>query len=175
MNNSQRPRGRSTGLGGDAESRALDRYENEGGPGPDDIRDRRRDAQTGDCDVADPGAIVVTPGFTADAVQIHHREIPDLHADGATPGAAAANLAQDLQREIAGVADDFRRGLFERILADVHAFAALQAPAEAPLVRGAKERSVSQDRVTKKAGTDLEPSSSPAPRPQWEDRVIKGP
>jgi hypothetical protein len=122
MSSVQRPGRRSTDPGGDSDSRAFDRYEDEGGPGPEDTRDRRRAAPTGDRDVVDPGRVVVTPGFTAGACQVHHRDIPELHADGATPREAAANLAQDLAREIEGVADQYRRGLFGRVLDDVGAF-----------------------------------------------------
>jgi hypothetical protein len=120
-----------TDPGGDSNSRALDRYEDEGGPGPEDTRGQRRDdptpAPTGDRDVVDPGRVIVTPGSTADAFLAHHRDIPELRADGATPREAAANLAQDLAREIEGVADHYRRGLFGRALDDVRAFAA-QSP-----------------------------------------------
>lgn len=113
---------------GGAESRDLDRYEDEGGPGQEDMRGRRPDAPSADPavggDVVDPGRVVVTPGATADACQVHHRDVPELHADGASPREAAANLAQDLAREIEGVADDHRRGLFGRVLDDVRAFVA---------------------------------------------------
>ncbi len=121
MNNMERPGRCSSDPGSDSNSRALDRYEDEGGPGPEDTRDRGRDALIGDR-VVDPGRVVVTPGSTPDACQIHHRDIPELHADGATPREAACNLAQDLNREIEGVPDHYRRGLFGRALEDVRAF-----------------------------------------------------
>jgi hypothetical protein len=127
MNSEQRPGRQATDAGGGGDSRALDRYENEGGPGPEDTRDQRPDDPTEDGDAVDPGRVVVTPGSTADAFQVHHRDIPELHADGASPREAAANLAQDLDREIESVADDFRRGLLVRVLADVRAFTA-QSP-----------------------------------------------
>jgi len=128
MTGEQRPGLRLTDHpGSDSNSRALDRYEDEGGPGPEDTRDQRRDdptsAPAGDLDAVDPGRVIVTPGSTADAFLAHHRDIPELRADGATPGEAAANLAQDLAREIEGVADHYRRGLFGRALDDVRAFA----------------------------------------------------
>jgi hypothetical protein len=133
MNTVQRPGRRSTDSGSDSNLRALDRFEDEGGPGPeDDARARRRDAPTldpiGNRDVVDPGRVVVTPGSTAAAVQVHHRDIPELHADGASPREAAANLAQDLDREIEGVADHYRRGLFGRALEDARAFAVQGGP-----------------------------------------------
>jgi hypothetical protein len=113
-----------TGPGSDSDSRAIDRYEDEGGPGPGDRRGRGRDAPTGDREVGDPGRVVVTPGSTPDACQVHHRDIPELHADGATLREAVANLDQDLAREVEGVADHHRRELFGRVLDDVRAFAA---------------------------------------------------
>jgi len=128
MSSEQRPGRQSNDPSGDPDSRSFNRYEDDGGPGPEDTRDQRRDvstsAQIEEHVVVDPGRVVVTPGSTADAFQIHHRDIPELHADGATPGEAAANLAEDLAREIEGVADHYRRGLFERVLDDVRAFTA---------------------------------------------------
>jgi hypothetical protein len=72
--------------------------------------------------IADPSQVIVTTGFTPQAVQVHHRVIPELHADGESPETAAANLAQDLAREIEGVADQDRHEMFQRALADVRAF-----------------------------------------------------
>jgi hypothetical protein len=72
--------------------------------------------------MADPKQVLVTEGETAHAFQVHHRDIPELHADGETPVAAARNLAQDLTRELEGVVDNPRREPFERALADVRGF-----------------------------------------------------
>lgn len=128
MKSVQRPGRQATDPAGDSTARALDRFEDEGGPGPEDGRDRRRDGPTsappGDAHVVDPGRIVVKSGSTAAACQVHHRDIPALHADGATPRAAAANLIQDLAREVEGVADHFRCDPFTRALDDARAFAA---------------------------------------------------
>jgi hypothetical protein len=124
MDRVQRPGRRSTDSGEDSDSRAYDRFEDEGGPGPEDTRDRRPDAPTGDGHGVDPARVVVTPGPTADTFRVHHSDIPELHADGATSREAVAYLAEDLAREIEGVADHYHRGLFERVLDDVRAFAA---------------------------------------------------
>ncbi|HWE38263.1 MAG TPA: hypothetical protein VG406_16955 [Isosphaeraceae bacterium] len=128
MHDELRPGRRSTDAVSNSDTRAFDRFEDEGGPGPEDARGQGRGTPTpapaGDRDALDSGRIFVTPGSTAGACQVHHRDVPELHADGASPREAADNLAQDLAREIEGVADDYRRGLFGRILDDVRAFAA---------------------------------------------------
>jgi len=129
MDGMRRPGRRPTDLSGDSDSRDFDRFEDEGGPGPEDTRDRARVAPAStpgegrDPADADPSRVVVTPG-AMNGFQIHHRDVPELHADGATPREAAANLAQDLSREIECVADHYHRGLFGRVLGDVRAFAA---------------------------------------------------
>ncbi len=71
---------------------------------------------------ANPSQVMVTTGFTPQAVQVYHRVIPELHAEGETPQTAATNLAQDLAREIEGLADRDRREMFQTALADVQAF-----------------------------------------------------
>jgi hypothetical protein len=71
---------------------------------------------------ANPCQVIVTTGFTPQAVQVHHRVIPELHAEGETPENAAANLAQELAREIEGVTDEDRRRMFQVALSDVEAF-----------------------------------------------------
>jgi len=71
---------------------------------------------------ANPCQVIVTTGFTPQAVQVYHRVIPELHAEGETPETAAANLAQDLTRQIEGLADQDRREMFQLALADVQAF-----------------------------------------------------
>lgn len=70
----------------------------------------------------DPSKIIVTTGATADAVRVHHHDIPELHSDGESPEIAAENLANALTREIDSVADDHHREAFRRALADVRAF-----------------------------------------------------
>ena len=76
---------------------------------------------------ADPSQLVVTTGFTFHAVQVHHRCIPELNADGESPESAAVKLAQNLAREIDSVADNFHREPFQRALADVRALIELSS------------------------------------------------
>ena len=71
---------------------------------------------------ADPNRIIVTTGATADAVQVHHHNIPELHPDGESPETASENLPRALTRKIDGVPDDHHREAIRRALADVRAF-----------------------------------------------------
>ena len=71
---------------------------------------------------ADPSRIIVTTGATADAVQVHHHDIPELHSDGESPVIAAENVANALARESDSVPDDHHREAIRRALADVRAF-----------------------------------------------------
>ena len=107
--------------------RSLDRFEDEGGQVPEKSRDGGPGVLTEEGNDGDTGRVVVTPSPTGHAYLAHHRDIPELQADGASPREALANLAEDLGREIAGVADHYRRGLFGRVLDDVRAFAASEA------------------------------------------------
>jgi hypothetical protein len=76
----------------------------------------------GDLMTADASQVIVTTGFTFHAVQVHHRHIPELNADGESPQSAAVRLAQDLAREIDCVEDHFHVEAFQHALADVRAF-----------------------------------------------------
>jgi hypothetical protein len=70
----------------------------------------------------DPSKIIVTTGATADAVQVHHHDIPELQSDGESPVIAAENLANALTREVDSVSDDHHREALQQALADVRAF-----------------------------------------------------
>jgi hypothetical protein len=71
---------------------------------------------------ANPSQVIVTAGFTPQTVQVYHRVLPELHADGESAQTAATKLAQELAREIEGLAEKDRREMFQVALADVRAF-----------------------------------------------------
>ena len=127
----------------------IDRFENEGGPGPEDTRQQRPDAapvvpmevaqlelpqpiagpKCGGEEIpmheatgaVDPNQVIVTAGATAHSAQAHHPGFPELRSHGESPESAAANLAQDLAREIDGAEDDLHREPLQRALVDVKA------------------------------------------------------
>jgi hypothetical protein len=127
----------------------IDRFEDEGGPAPADTRQQHPDdapvvpmevaqpefplpiacPKCGGEDIptqeaagaADPNQVIVTAGATAHSVQVHHRDIPELQSHGESPELAAANLVQDLAREIDVAADDLHREPLQQALDDVKA------------------------------------------------------
>ena len=126
----------------------IDRFEDEGGPGPQDTRNLRRDdlTETAQPELPRPSAcpscdgndirvqsaagasvdgdarqVIVTAGATAHSVQVHHQGIPELQSHGESPESAAVNLAQDLAREIDDTVDELHREPLQRALDDVNA------------------------------------------------------
>jgi hypothetical protein len=131
-----------------------DRFECEGGPGPQDTRNEPQDVPTeiaqpeltgpvatptcggtgtqmqsdaGDCMIADPSQVIVTAGATAHSVQVHHLGIPELQSHGESAESAMVKLAEDLAREIDVVVDNLHREPLQRALDDVKASSG-QAP-----------------------------------------------
>src|SRR4051794_1514902 len=82
-----------------------------------DVNPIEETAMTGD-----PSKIIVTTGATADAVQVHQHDIPELQCDGESPVIAAENLANALTREVDSVSDHHHREALQQALADVRAF-----------------------------------------------------
>ena len=114
----------------------IDRFQDEGGAGPESLRGERPDVATeivgpelprpiesaAEAGIAaDPSQVIVTAGATAHCVQVHHRDIPELQSHGESPESATVNLAQDLAREIDGAEDDLHREPLQQALEDVNA------------------------------------------------------
>ena len=66
--------------------------------------------------------VIATTGATADSVLVYHRAFPDLRADGSSLPDAAANLVEELTREVNDTADDAHRASLRQAIADVQAF-----------------------------------------------------
>ena len=55
----------------------------------------------------EPSKLTATAGATPDSVQLFHNDFPDFRADGDSLQDAAANLVQDLTRELSEVEDEW--------------------------------------------------------------------
>ena len=67
--------------------------------------------------------VIVTTGSTAQATQIHHRDFPEIRAEGESPSAAAYNLANHLTRALDSALTKWRRDAIEQAIAEVNEFA----------------------------------------------------
>lgn len=67
--------------------------------------------------------IVTTGGTAAGGVQVHHREFPEIRAEGADPAAAANQLVNHLTRALDTALTKWRREAMEQAITDVRAFA----------------------------------------------------
>ena len=66
--------------------------------------------------------VIVTEGATASATRVHHRDFPEIQADGQTSGEAAAFLANKLEMALDTALTHWRRQTISKALADVRAF-----------------------------------------------------
>ncbi len=71
--------------------------------------------------------VIVTTGATAQSAQVQHRDFPEIRAEGESPSAAAANLANQLTRALDSALTKWRRDAIEQAIAEVRAFAEKQA------------------------------------------------
>jgi hypothetical protein len=72
----------------------------------------------------DEDRVIMTTGATAAAIQVHHRDFPEIRAEGESPAVAAQNLANHLTRALDSALTKWRRDSIEQAIAEVHAFAA---------------------------------------------------
>ncbi len=56
-------------------------------------------------------------------ISAHHREYPEVRAEGSTPEAAATRLAELLSLTLESAPSDWRRQSVQQAIADVRAFA----------------------------------------------------
>jgi hypothetical protein len=72
---------------------------------------------------SDPCPVIVTTGATAHTAQVHHRDFPEIRADGETPEVAAGHLANQLARALDSALTTWRRETIEKAIVEVKAFA----------------------------------------------------
>jgi hypothetical protein len=70
----------------------------------------------------DQGRVIVTIGASASTVRVHHRDFPEIGAEGASPKEAAALLVHQLSRALDSALVDWRRKRVNEAIADVQAF-----------------------------------------------------
>jgi hypothetical protein len=73
---------------------------------------------------ADKGRVILSIGATAGATQVHHRDFPEIRAQGVSPEDAAVQLVNQLTRALDTALTQWRRDTIQQAIADVKAFAA---------------------------------------------------
>lgn len=68
--------------------------------------------------------VIVTTGSAGHAAQaqVHHRDFPEIRAEGETAAAAAGQLVNHLTRALDSALTDWRRGAIQQAIADVQEF-----------------------------------------------------
>jgi hypothetical protein len=72
----------------------------------------------------DTDSVVILPGATHGSSQVHHRDFPEIRADGETPHAAAGQLVNHLTRALDSALTKWRRETIEKAITEVRAFLA---------------------------------------------------
>jgi hypothetical protein len=70
----------------------------------------------------DPSRVIVTIGPTSQTTRVHHRDFPEIRADGGTAKEAAAHLANKLALALDTALTDWRRQTLGQAIADVDAY-----------------------------------------------------
>lgn len=72
----------------------------------------------------DPSRVIVTTGATTNTARVHHRDFPEIRAEGESPTVAARNLSNHLTRALDTALTNWRRETIQQAIADVQAFVA---------------------------------------------------
>ncbi len=67
--------------------------------------------------------VIVSTGSTAQATLVHHRDFPEIRAEGENPSVAAGHLANHLTRALDSALTKWRRDAIETAIAEVQEFA----------------------------------------------------
>ena len=70
--------------------------------------------------------VIVTTGATARTTQVHHRDFPEIRAEGETPAIAATHLGHQLVRALDTALTPWRRETIQKAIDEVKAFAEAQ-------------------------------------------------
>jgi hypothetical protein len=72
----------------------------------------------------EPSRVIVTLSATSSAACVHHRDFPEIRAEGSSRKEAAAHLVNHLTRALDSALTDWRRERVNEAIADVQAFVA---------------------------------------------------
>jgi hypothetical protein len=72
----------------------------------------------------DQSRVVVTIHGTGSSACVHHRDFPEIRAEGSSPKEAAIHLVNQLSRALYSALTDWRRDLVNEAIADVQSFVA---------------------------------------------------
>jgi hypothetical protein len=70
----------------------------------------------------DPSRVIVTIGATSHTTCVHHRDFPEIRADGGSTKEAASHLANKLALALDTALTDWRRESLGQAIADVNAY-----------------------------------------------------
>ena len=70
----------------------------------------------------DPSKVIVTIGGSSSTACVHHRDFPEIRAEGGSPKEAADLLVLQLTRALDSALIDWRRERVTEAIADVQAF-----------------------------------------------------
>jgi hypothetical protein len=70
----------------------------------------------------DPSKVIVTIGASASTARVHHRDFPEIWAEGSSSQEAASLLVHQLSRALDSALIDWRRDRVQEAIADVQAF-----------------------------------------------------
>jgi len=73
---------------------------------------------------ADESRVIISTGSTGHAmqVQVHHRDFPEIRAEGETKAVAASQLVNHLTRALDSALTTWRRDTIQTAITDVQAF-----------------------------------------------------
>lgn len=75
----------------------------------------------------DQDRVILTAGATAGTDRAHHRDFPEIRADGGDPVEAATHLVNQLERALDSALTDWRRESINAAIADVRAYLAARS------------------------------------------------
>jgi hypothetical protein len=70
----------------------------------------------------DLSRVIVTTGATPNSSRVHHRDFPEIRAEGESPSVAGSHLVNQLSRALDSALTQWRRETVQQAIADVQAF-----------------------------------------------------